>query len=151
MPSTQTIDSDTYRQLHTHHLLQLEASAIADDVIVERGYFSISSKAELSAIGFKGSRIPLPALGIPIHTITGEPIYQVRPDEPRVENGKPRKYEFPSGAQMRLDVPKRVLPKLNDPSVPLFITEGSKKVDAAISKGLCCIGVLGVNCWRGKN
>ncbi|MEZ4521156.1 MAG: DUF3854 domain-containing protein [Thermomicrobiales bacterium] len=33
----------------------------------------------------------------------------------------------------------------------LWITEGSKKVDAAISRGLVCIGVVGVYGWRGTN
>ena len=40
---------------------------------------------------------------------------------------------------------------LPDPSVPLFISEGAKKVDAATSIGLVCVGVMGVWGWRGTN
>ena len=151
MASTQPIESEPVRQLYAYHRVQLEASAISDDVIAERGYFSISTKKELAALGFKSSRVPVPALVIPTHTINGEIIYQLRPDEPRFDNGKARKYELPSGLQMRLDVPKRVRPELRNPNKDLFITEGSKKVDAAISQGLYCIGLLGVNGLRGRN
>jgi len=151
MASTQPIESEFVRQMYTHHRVQLKASAISDDVIAERGYFSVSHKKELVPLGFKASRVPLPAMVIPTHTINGGVIYQLRPDQPRFDNGKARKYELQPGLQMHLDVPKRVLPKLQDPRVPLFITEGSKKVDAAISQELCCIGLLGVNCWRGRN
>ena len=35
--------------------------------------------------------------------------------------------------------------------MPLWITEGARKVDSAISRGACCIGVLGVYGWRGRN
>jgi hypothetical protein len=35
--------------------------------------------------------------------------------------------------------------------IPLWITEGARKVDAAVSHGLNCIGVNGVWGWRGTN
>ncbi|MBW3637598.1 MAG: DUF3854 domain-containing protein, partial [Armatimonadetes bacterium] len=35
--------------------------------------------------------------------------------------------------------------------MPLLITEGVKKADAAISQGACCLAVLGVWNWRGTN
>ena len=40
---------------------------------------------------------------------------------------------------------------LNNPQIPLYITEGIRKGDAAISQGLCCIALLGVTNWRGTN
>ena len=35
--------------------------------------------------------------------------------------------------------------------MPLFITEGSKKADSAVSHGLCCVSLSGVWNWRGRN
>ena len=40
---------------------------------------------------------------------------------------------------------------IDDPAVPLFITEGPLKADAAVSAGLCCVALLGVWSWRGTN
>ena len=50
-----------------------------------------------------------------------------------------------------LDVPPRVRGQLGDPAVPLWITEGARKADAAVSSGLCCIALSGVDGWQGTN
>ena len=78
-------------------------------------------------------------------------LYQSRPDTPRIKHGKPLKYETPAKARMAVDVPPCARGLLEDPSRPLFITEGVRKADAAVSKGLCCIDLLGVWNWRGTN
>jgi putative DNA primase/helicase len=52
---------------------------------------------------------------------------------------------------MRLDVPPSVRELISDPRQALWITEGSKKADAAVSHGLTCIALMGVWNWRGKN
>jgi hypothetical protein len=52
---------------------------------------------------------------------------------------------------MALDVPPAVRPLLGNPNVPLVVTEGARKDDAAASAGLCCIAVAGVWNWRGSN
>jgi hypothetical protein len=52
---------------------------------------------------------------------------------------------------MVLDVPPRARIWLGDPTRPLFITEGVRKADAAVSRDLCCIALLGVWNWRGRN
>ena len=53
---------------------------------------------------------------------------------------------------MSLDVHPRIRANLANPNIPLFITEGSKKVDALISAGAqAAIGVIGVWNWRGRN
>ena len=41
--------------------------------------------------------------------------------------------------------------KLRDPAIPLWITEGVRKGDAAVSIDLCCIALLGVWNFRGTN
>ena len=52
---------------------------------------------------------------------------------------------------MVLDVHPFAREKLGNPSVPLFITEGIKKSDALVSRGLCAVTLLGVWSWRGTN
>ena len=140
--------------LHDHHRKMLEVeSGISPDIIAARGYRTITTKAELERLGFgRGQRI-VPALVIPIFSPTGEVVlHQARPDEPRRNNkGKTVKYETPTGAQMHLDVPPASRPKLGDPKVPLFITEGVKKGDALASHKLCTVALNGVWNWRGTN
>ncbi len=139
--------------LLSHHAELIAASAIAADVAEARGYRSVETKAELRRLGFVDSQCRVPALLIPIWDAWGEiATYQVRPDEPRIgKGGKPVKYETPKGTRMVLDVPPSVRSLLGDPSVPLFVTEGVRKADAAASLGLCCVGVIGVWNFRGTN
>ncbi len=94
----------------------------------------------------------MPALCIPIWGVNGEIVnYQIRPDYPRILKGKKIKYETPSGTKIVLDIPPQTRKSLGDPTKPLFITEGARKADAAVSKGLCCISLLGVWNFRGTN
>ena len=75
-----------------------------------------------------------------------------RPDAPRHgRDGKLIKYEIPRNAGVRLDCPPRCQPLLADPAIPLWITEGQKKVDALASYGLCAIALLGVWNFKGRN
>jgi hypothetical protein len=150
--------------LEQQHYEMLKASAIADDVIVERGYRTISNSKELKALGFSDSQIRVPGLLLPLHSTDGKsPFCVFRPDNPRVfedknhrnEDGtyklKIIKYEMPKGERMRLDVPPRCRPDIGDPAIPLWITEGQKKADALASLGLCSIALLGVWNFIGTN
>lgn len=67
--------------------------------------------------------------------------------------GRPaRKYEIPAGRKMSLDIHPRVRPNLANPALPLFVSEGSRKVDALITAGArAVVGVIGVWTWRGPN
>ena len=136
-----------------HHRQLIDNSAIWPEVASERGYRSAMSKAELRRLGFTDRQCRVPALLIPIWSVGGEIIsYQIRPDGPRInERGKPVKYETPGGSRMVLDVPPRARAGLGDPSIPLFVTEGIRKADSAVSRGLCCIALPGVWNWRGSN
>jgi len=134
------------------HLRLIEASAIGADVALARGYRSVLTKVELRRLGFGENQARVPALLIPIWGVSGEIVlYQTRPDEPRIVKGKAIKYETPAGVRMVLDVPPPARQWMGDPSRPLFITEGIRKADAAVSKGLACIALLGVWSWRGSN
>ena len=137
--------------LSPEHARLIAESGISDDVRDERGYFTAYTKARLTELGF-GRNVGVPALVIPVYSTTGELVtYQVRPDMPRMRGGRPVKYETVPGSRMHLDVPRRVKGILGHPKVPLFVTEGARKADAAVSHRMVCIALLGVWNWRGRN
>ena len=137
--------SDTHRQA-------LKASAIAPEVIRARPYFTVTDRKEMQALGFSPEQCNTPALLIAVHGLSGVGMgYVARPDKPRERNGKPVKYETPRGSHMTLDVHPSARGDIGNPNVPLFITEGTKKGDSAVSRGLCCVNLIGVWTWRGRN
>ena len=140
--------------LAPHHAAMLAASDIAPEVRAARGYWTATTKVELARLGFSASQQLKPALVVPIYNVRGElSTYMLRPDAPRIRDGKPAKYEFMRGFRMALDVPNLgdIRMQLDDPQVPLWITEGSKKIDALVAHGCCGVGVIGVWNWRGTN
>jgi hypothetical protein len=135
-----------------HHRQLIDNSGITDAVARDRGYRSVTTKAELRRLGFAASQCRVPCLLLPVHGVTGEIVsYQIRPDEPRIRDGKLLKYETPARSRMVLDVPPLARAMLGKPDIPLIVTEGIRKADAAASHGLCCIALLGVWNWRGSN
>jgi len=127
-------------------------SGITTDVIAARGYRTVTSKAELGRLGFTTDQRRVPALLIPVWDLSGEvATYQIRADLPRIVNGKAIKYETPTRSRMALDVPPSIREQVRDVTVPLLITEGVKKTDAAVSRGMCCVALLGVWNWRGTD
>jgi Domain of unknown function (DUF3854) len=142
-----------YNSLAAHHRAVLKTeSGIAPEVIEARGYRTVETKADLERLRFGRAQRNVPGLLLPIYGPGGEiSLYQFRPDEPRKKDGQPVKYETPVGSRMALDVHPFAREKLGDPSVPLFVTEGIKKGDALVSRGLCVITLIGVWNWRGTN
>ncbi len=139
-------------RLAANHLEMLSASGITDEIIEARDYFTARKKVELANLGFSDRQQIVPALVIPVYAPHGEVVlYQARPDQPRMRNGKVVKYETPAKSRMALDVPPTVRHLLGDPKLPLFITEGVKKADALASLGLCAAALLGVWNFRGTN
>ena len=142
----------TVQHLLPHHAELIAASGISREVGQARGYFSAIGVEELSALCFEEYQCCVPALAIPVWTVRGKiAFHQIRPDAPRVRGGKAVKYETPARVQLVIDVPPPIRHLLGDPKVPLFITEGVRKADAGVSKGLCCVDILGVWGWRGAN
>ena len=143
--------------LFLNHARLIQDSAISWDVEFERGYFSTDVKALLGNLGFTKTQQQVPALVIPIYSVIDGKIanYQIRPDYPRIDRrkGKPVKYETIQNSRMCLDVHPRVYSagSLKAPDVPLFITEGIRKGDAAVSHELCSINLIGVWNFRGTN
>ncbi len=144
---------DYGESLLPHHAKLLRDSAITPEVARARGYLSVEKKCELEELGFSRPQRRVPALLIPIRNTRGEVVlHQIRPDNPRCKsNGKPLKYETPLKARMALDVPPATREGIDDPSLPLVITEGARKADAGVSAGLCCVSLLGVWNFRGSN
>ena len=153
---------DTARTLEEHlspeHLDMLRVeSGISDEVILARGYRTIRQASELMDLGFARTQGRVPGLLLPLHTTDGKVgSYVYRPDRPRSRqsrSGTTRvvKYEVPRGSRTRVDCPPACRRKLEDPAVPLWITEGQKKADALASRGLCAVALLGVWNWKGKN
>jgi hypothetical protein len=135
------------------HRAMLTASAITPEVATERGYVSVDTRKRLESAGFQPYQRKVPGLLIPVHDVTGTvALHQYRADAPRrTRNGTVVKYETPGASRMVLDVPPRERARIGDPHVPLWITEGVRKADAAVSAGLCCVALLGVTAFRGTN
>lgn len=136
-------------QGHFGHLLE---SGISIEVIRERGYRSILDVSELLELGFSEAQCSVPGILIPLRPPDGSGgSHQYRPDIPRTKRGKAVKYETPKGGRLRLDVPPRCRKDIDDPNVPLWVTEGLKKGDALASRGLCAMSLVGVWGSRGTN
>ena len=134
-----------------HHQALIDASAISPEVAGARGYFSVTEPKQLVDM-FGPSQRRAPALVIPVINAYGErQFFQLRPDNPRVKNGRILKYESPAGATMAIDVPPSTRPHLGDVRRTLWITEGVRKADALASIGLPAVALLGVWNWRGKS
>lgn len=152
-PRVETYPSAYGPTLLLQHARLLADSAISVEVAQARRYASVEQKARLERYGFSHSQRLVPTLLIPIYDAHGEQaLYQHRPDEPRVKDGKRLKYETCFGSKLVIDVPPLIHGDLGNPKLPLvIITEGSRKADAAVSAALCCISLLGVWGWRGSN
>lgn len=130
------------------HAAYLRERAVSPTVAKERGYRTVENRSSLAQFGFPAANTP----GLLMPVLWGDEVvlHQHRPDEPRVdEQGKPQKFERPTGKGNRLDCHPRMTPRLADASVPLWITEGVTKGDALVSAGLCAVALLGVDNWRG--
>ncbi|MBA4376288.1 MAG: hypothetical protein C0401_08980 [Anaerolinea sp.] len=151
--------------LSENHLKMLSIeSGISDQMIQERGYRTITSEGDLVQFGFSPAQRRVPGLLIPLHTTDGKiSLHVYRPDNPRTYEERSKreadglrpvkvmKYEIPKGAGVRVDCPPACLKTLQNPTIPLFITEGQKKADSLTSHGACVIDLLGVWNFKGRN
>lgn len=124
------------------------------DAQAARLRLSALSAAETAKLGFAA----VPSLRITYFSPAGKPtdFYRVRylakPPGFAGTVKKPQRYAQPKGSFNEVYLPpllKRTWAEvLNDPSVPLVVTEGELKAAAASSVGLSCIGLGGVDVWR---
>ena len=140
-------------RLAEHHRQELEiGSAILPAILAERGTFTAFTVNDLPPAFADWQHRP--GLVFPIRDTTGTiAAWQLKADGPRLSRkGKPIKYDTAIGSQQCIDVPIRSRPYLGDPAVPLWVTEGAKKCDSALSHGVrCIVGLQGVYGWRGTN
>lgn len=130
------------------------ASGIDVEIAEARGYQLVTSAQQVRSLGFSQTQCRTPGLLIPMHSVVaGEGVvnWQYRPRRPRTDpaTGCVRKYESRPGSRNRLDCHPSIQRHLADTRVPLWITEGVRKADAAVSLGLCCIALAGVDSWCG--
>jgi len=129
-------------------------SGISVEVAAGRGYRTVTKDED--GLNYRengwGSLVRfMPALEIPIWTPNGRSsVPQLRPDNPRVRDGKVVKYEFPPGESLHLDVHPSLVERVKGLE-PLYITEGVLKADSATSRGACCVALMGVYGFRGTN
>jgi hypothetical protein len=136
-------------ELDEGHRQQLIDSGISAEVAKARGYSSAYNRPTLRAAGFE--RGPIGGMLIPVRCVDGTKAYvQYRPDRPETRNGKEQKYLFPPNTAKRIDVHPSIRGQVSDPSVDLWVTEGIKKTDSAISHGLCCVGLMDVWAFGNK-
>lgn len=149
--------------LSARHRSELDASAISLEQIEFRGYRTIDDPKDFPK-EWAGCLHLLPALCIPIRDTSGEiRVHRLKPDNPRTDSrGKDIKYESPKGSRPFVDVPLAMttpiattagpLPLTEVPNVPLWITEGEKKVDSLLTAGArAVVGVSGVFAWQGNH
>lgn len=148
-----SVFSSEVPDLLIEHYKHLRSSAISLEVIKERGYRSVLGAKQLADYGFSKAQQRRPGILIPLHGVDGTVVgHQYRPDRPRHgQKDRPIKYENPAGSSVRLDVPLRCYAHLGNPAVPLWFTEGAKKVDALATAGACAVGLTGVWGFKGRN
>jgi DNA-binding Lrp family transcriptional regulator len=116
-------------------------SAIPLDVILDRGYREARSADDLVGGGFAPAvaKRNVGALVIPWHSADGRTVvHQIKVRQPK--RGAP-KYLLPEGVPPVVHCRPSTRGLLDDPSVPLWITEGAKQTDAF--PGLI-VGLVGV-------
>ena len=148
--------SDFKDVLSERHYFELsKGSGISDKVIQAIGFFTAYTMEQVAQLGFSGDQRRVPALILPMFGPNEHyPVrYQLKADNPRTSNGKPRKYEWPYAVAPVLACPpvQDVQDALLNPRGVLFITEGLKKAAAAVSNGIPCLSLNGVWNWKAKD
>jgi hypothetical protein len=125
-----------------HQKMLCGDSCIDPGVAQERGTFTASSGKDVpQGHGWLPKK---PGIVFPVHTLDGDTFYRLRPNSP----GRLSKYMQPKGHPNRLDVHPRQHDRIKRPGGMRYVTEGEKKVDAGVSRGLLMVGLSGV--WNGQ-
>ncbi|TXT21170.1 MAG: hypothetical protein FD138_4088, partial [Planctomycetota bacterium] len=142
-------------RLSQKHLDDLRKSGLSDETISACKFATIRDSKSIKAILQWKNRDASQlgeALGIPYFRPDGSMIppkefARLKPDSPRIKDGKPVKYESPFGSGVKLYLPPGISAQLQSVSVPLHFTEGEKKSAKASQEGFACVGLGGVWSW----
>lgn len=139
--SREAIIAELGLTLSRDHHARLRASAISDEVILDRGYFSILSPMHLSLLGLQSG--PGPVMAIPEYTIAGNEVrYTLRPDN-LWEPGK--RYINEAKKESRITAsPGAREALLSDSCREVVLVEGGKKADSLTSIGVPACSMPGV-------
>ena len=131
--------------LHPIHLEDLRASGLSDESITQAGIKSVPPESIAKELGnHPGIKS---AYCIPYPGTDGFCRYKVFYHEGKTGP----KYLQPKGSGNQLYIPQKARAVLNDPSVPLYFSEGEKKALKACQEGLHCIGLSGLWNWSNGN
>ena len=137
------------------HRTYLEARGVTPAVAAFRGYRSVRSGGgrnvdESYAAAYAG----LPKRGgllIPLHPLTGQQRYQLRPDEPRVTDaGRTVKFEAQSGKPNVLATSPLTVDAVRSGEGVLYIGEGVTRLDALAHYGIAGVAINGISGWKSK-
>ncbi len=150
---TATMQSETLPGLQPHHIAELRKSGLSDETIRACGFHSEDNYAKLAALlNRDGRRFPKklsPALVFPFRGPEGSNGYcRIKPDTPRRVKGKPANYESPVGRANEVYIPPGTLAELDNPTMPMLVTEGEKKSAKGDQEGFPCLGLVGVFGWK---
>ena len=124
----------------SHRRMLFSESGIDPGVAEERGTFTATRGKDVPQ--GQGKLPAKPGLVFPVHTLDGGIFHRLRPDNPGRSGAA--KYMQPKGAPNRLDVHPRQHAAVKGTGGMRYLTEGEKKVDAGVSRGLLMVGVSGV-------
>ena len=151
MSSSPKMEQGQPDSLLPRHAELLTKSGITEEVQRARSYKSVESTAELAKLGFT-QNCPVPALLSPIFALDGKvTLYQARPDQPRIIDGKIASYEIPKGKHYVIDVPPPAQTGVLDRDKRLFIVVGVRKADSLVSREECAIALLGPTGWKNQD
>src|SRR5215218_7397772 len=122
----------------SHCRMLFDDSRIYPPVEAERGTFTATRGKDVPQD--HGWLPQKPGIVFPIHTLNGGIFYRLRSDNP----GSLPKYMQPKGHPNRLDIHPRQHERIKQPGGMRYVTEGEKKVDAGVSRGVLMVGQLGV-------
>jgi hypothetical protein len=132
------------------HYEQLRCgSGLSDATIAEAKFETVTDPQRLRSLGFsRWQSQQVPALLCPFFDPSGQTFYQIKPDRtPTMPDGSRPKYLTAKHTGYGLGASPGQQALLRDPSVPLYVTEGSKKLWALVQAGRCTVGLCGV--WMG--
>jgi len=133
------------------HRADLEASGLHADIITEQRIMSIPPNMFDRVLGFRVPAVATSLLLFPYPDFDGGfmDMFQVKLF-PRLTDDGP-KYLQPRGTAPRFYLIRSVLPRVLDPTVPLYLVEGAKKALAAAQLGLAAVGFNGIHGWHTRH